>query len=500
MDLSTLPLVVLQSLIESLDACSLVAVSYTCRKLNYEANRRIYRSPYEYQKRNQPTLETHLTPQHSAIHLLREYRVSDATRLGALWSKVPLTLRSLRFRRECFDPACAHFIPQCIDFRLPGTTVTEIEIRWVYDVGWQDTMLKLLGMLYKFEGLVRLNVKGMHNYHPPNLDNLVYSIECPQLKQLHISYSSVLPCLRDRLPGLEILWIDGVGAAAWNSSDAQYYTPVEKWRRLQDIVERQILFINPQEPWWHEEVPLLAFVFSYARQRSVDPTVVAKWLLHSQKTLDQLGFIDPSDLSPRKSLSLRRFSISSRNDTLRLVEDYVYRSLCIRLYAVDTLNFVNQLPRSLVSLPLITKEHISPSIVHEIIRQLPFLQTIEIHLQLDADTFTPGWSSNTSCTRSLFIEGLPLLPSSAGENPRFSHNYFKLELRRGEDLFWGCSSIKDMGSIEFTRTSQIHLPELEREVEEWLSLNPVLKTIILVFYLGKEGVPDGFIGDNLPQF
>src|SRR5271155_5585469 len=111
MDLSTLPLLVLQTIIECLDTQSLVAISYTCCTLNIEANRRLYRLPYYFeshgreQTRRWPSaLQQSLHPRHSAIRFLRIYRVENLQSLSDLWSTTPLCLNSLSFGPRCYKP------------------------------------------------------------------------------------------------------------------------------------------------------------------------------------------------------------------------------------------------------------------------------------------------------------------------------------------------------------------------------------------------------------
>src|ERR1700685_3650345 len=98
MDLSTLPLLVLQTIIEDLDRLSLISISYTCRTLNIEANRRLYRSPYDFMPYTLSTaqwsLDIHraLCQRHSALPFLRTYYAYNFRNLDDLWSKTPLYL------------------------------------------------------------------------------------------------------------------------------------------------------------------------------------------------------------------------------------------------------------------------------------------------------------------------------------------------------------------------------------------------------------------------
>jgi hypothetical protein len=139
MDLSTLPLVVLQTLIEYVDPESLVAISYTCRTLNIEANRRLYCSPYTFcenlgQDRTAKLL-LRLRPPHSGLPFLRTYCANYMQDLSNLWSKSSINLRYLRFESSCFeDHHNTNTSSQCLDSKLPGTSVTEVEVCWPDDI------------------------------------------------------------------------------------------------------------------------------------------------------------------------------------------------------------------------------------------------------------------------------------------------------------------------------------------------------------------------------
>src|ERR1700685_1790833 len=135
MDLSTLPLLVLQTLIECLDPQSLVTISYTCHKLNIEANRRLCRSPYSRFPKpdDEPKLRQFLyilRPSHSALSFLRAYYVHDMESLCDLWSKSSLNLHYLKFLPSSFDTGNITTSRQCFDSMLPGTSVPEVKVHW----------------------------------------------------------------------------------------------------------------------------------------------------------------------------------------------------------------------------------------------------------------------------------------------------------------------------------------------------------------------------------
>src|SRR5271163_3859839 len=118
MDLSTLPLVVLQTLIECVDPRSLVAISYTCRTLNIAANRRLYRSPFTgLGPIKTANLLLSLRPPHSGLPFLRTYHTYNMQSLTNIWSTSSINLRSLRFLLS--DSGNTQTSSQCFDSKLP---------------------------------------------------------------------------------------------------------------------------------------------------------------------------------------------------------------------------------------------------------------------------------------------------------------------------------------------------------------------------------------------
>jgi len=62
-----------------------------------------------------------------------------------------------------------------------------------------------------------------------------------------------------------------------SSVEAQYYSPDEKWARLQAMMTRKIYFAQTVgEHHFLIEVVILPFVFSYAELNRLDPTPTAK--------------------------------------------------------------------------------------------------------------------------------------------------------------------------------------------------------------------------------
>jgi len=296
----------------------------------------------------------------------------------------------------------------------------------------------------------------------------------------------MIPCLRDKLPSLEVVWINGWGSGeAWTQSDpTHYYTPPEKWKRLEYIMERRISFIYTHTGS-AEVVQTLPFVFSYAnRYGPVDSPRMAMWLLQSHHLLNNTHPFDcPKTPS---SLDLSVFSIRSRDKTIPLLQEFDYESLRLRLYSNDT-HIANALPQTLVSLYLVTSEPGSLYVVPDILLTLSELKRVTIQLivgTVDQD----GWNG--------FEELLPPLDEEMGPYPTYIH--YKLELHRDSGLFWEMArSVLFHEMPVFKRTDKVHVPELEGAVTDWLSLNPSVDTIRLVFSPQGE-TEDDYIDEELP--
>jgi hypothetical protein len=295
---------------------------------------------------------------------------------------------------------------------------------------------------------------------------------------------------------LEVVWINGWGSGeAWTQSDpTHYYTPPEKWKRLEYIMERRISFIYTHTS--AEVIQTLPFVFSYAnRYGPVDSTRMATWLLQSQHLLNNTHLFDrPKTPS---SLDLSVFSIRSRDKTIPLLQEFDYKSLRLRLYSNDT-HIANALPQTLVSLYLVTSEPGSLYVVPDILLTLSELKRVTIQLIVeivDQGGWQGGWSG--------FEELLP--PLDVGEMEPYppydypwAFSHYKLELHRDSGLFWEMArSVLFHEMPVFKRTDKVHVPELEGAVTDWLSLNPSVDTIRLVFSPQGE-TEDDYIDEELP--
>ena len=382
----------------------------------------------------------------------------------------------------------------------------EVEVCWPDDIRNVERTLSLLDVLHRLEDLVTLSILDLSSFYrsTPDGDTIVNAINCPHLKQLYISDSDIIPCLRDKLPSLEVLWIEGHGGGkAWTYSDSKHHPPSEKWKRLECILDRRILFIDTHAS--HEVVHTLPFVFSYAnRYRPVDSTTMATWLLQSHHLLndhvrlahhhlnDRIRFGRPS--AARNCLDIRLFSIPSRHKTIPLLHDFDYKSLRLRLYANDA-HLAAQLPQSLVSLYLVTSDRGSLSVVPDIVLTLSKLKRVTIQLNVEIDD-QDRWKGFEELLQPLNFQ------SDGGE---YIFCYYKLELHRDGVLFWEFTRSEYLltrseclhEELAFESTNEVHIPELEEAVTYWLSLNPSVDTITVIL-TPQSRAGDRCIDEELP--
>ena len=215
---------------------------------------------------------------------------------------------------------------------------------------------------------------------------------------------------------------------------------------------------------------------------------MATWLLHSHHVLDKTR-LHPG--ATPHSLNLDRFYPHSRDKTIPLLHDFNYKSLCLCLYAHDT-HIAHHLPQSLVSLHLITSDRSALSVVPNILLTLSRLKRVTV--QLNVEFSAPGqWIG--------FEEIFPPLEIDHRSEPdeySYLYRHYKLELHRDGVLCWEETKLDyfEEDSV-FARKDDVHIPELEGAVTDWLLLNPSLDTIKLV--LSPDGdTADDYIDDDLP--
>ena len=222
MSLPTLPLVVLDTLLDKLDLASLIALSSTYRSLHTESNRILYREPafrwldghYSFEFDNiflnhaVAMLERKLSESPTNAQFLQRHRTLHVKSLEAIWSNSQLRLIRLNIAGNWFASAHGQEIEECVNSKHKDTVVWEIFVNTPRDGGYRG----FLGILYKLNGLEVLHIRGntlstlsTAPYFSP--DGIIAQLNCPQLKELGLGFSGQLVSLDDKLPNLEVLTI-----------------------------------------------------------------------------------------------------------------------------------------------------------------------------------------------------------------------------------------------------------------------------------------------------
>ena len=303
MKLSTLPLVVLDTIFRNADIATLLAISQTCKILHYEANRFLYRDPpalcqwlehkrsehqsYSNSRFERPTrswlenrmvlFEKCLVKNPRNARFLHIHISFSVKLLQTIWSQVPLTLTELRLHHAWFRSSNEEIV-KCINSRHQDTRVKRLFLDADLEGGFRD-VLKLLG---SFQFLEVLQVQ-LWSEASLQLDELISELDCPQLKRLIIKFSDLVISLGEKLPSLEVVQIyrlydcqaDGV-----TFEESLSYSPDDKWNNLLELMNRNIYFVQTLFPMSYDrDISLLPFVFNYAEKKGIDPIPVVTWLL-----------------------------------------------------------------------------------------------------------------------------------------------------------------------------------------------------------------------------
>jgi hypothetical protein len=130
-------------------------------------------------------------------------------------------------------------------------------------------------------------------------------------------------------------------------------------------------------------------------------------------------------------------------------------------------------------------------VVPNILLTLSKLKRVTIQLNVEI---------NDPVERIGFEKIFPPLEIDYGSEPdEYSHHFrlYKLELHRDGVLCWEeAKSDYFEEDLVFTRTTDIHIPELEGAVTDWISLNSSLDMIKLV--LSPDGDTAEYIDEDLP--
>jgi len=493
MDLSSLPLLILEEILQNLESKTLLAISMTCKKLHEEANRLLYDDPsktslcldYESRKRRGSkrfrssdtsrleALERILIAAPQLGKIIRIHSSFDIDLLRRLWSERPLILDQLSLRFQWFATSTPLERSECIESMHYKTRVKRIFVETAKK-GY-DGVLENLSLFQGLESL-HLEVASMASpqLHP---DYVASRLHCPNLRYLTLQFCDIV-VLPDHLPNLSVLVLDRVSETlqSLNEHEAGYYTRQEKWRRLNVLREKQIklLYRHPLGPY-SSEVPLLHFVFDYASRNYQTPAPMVEWLLDSHLS-------GKTDVETTTRLSLRRFSKTIRDGTLQILnrDDSSsclggHLAIDLSLCWLDRPSLAHMIPNAVRHLQLVisVQERIDPLVVRNMVEVLTMLRTFNI--RVFGDLCPINWYRD--CFATSFPGGLP--SSETREERRREVRGVFVKVERGGAIKSVIATWEPWSDVKLL---EIDLPELEEEIRGWMSLNSELKEVEIQFH------------------
>jgi len=495
MYLSTLPLVVMDTLLAELDLKSLLALSSTCRNLHAHANRILYREPcfrwlFTLVRKVSDILELErsLSINPANVQYLRRHDSANINLLRSIWSQSPVTLTELRINSIWFTSSNAQQVADCISAKHRDTYVRKIFLRAPKDGVFHG----FFGLLHTFHGLQTLHVTNA-SFSRLCPDIVIDQLNCPQLKQLHLGESDIIPSIGNKLPNLEVLTIRRYGTVMWphhhlgqrSNDEAKYYTLDEKWARLHNLMTRKINFAQGEiRLALLGELVSLPFVFEYARKRGLNPTPIVQWLLVSQNLLQD---------ERHRWVNLTRLSPGNRDSALEVIKSLDFEPryrLCIRLHTHDSPCLAKCLPNDIshLEISVARDNRVKSTIVSELVRSLPNLRKITIWLNLVRIN-----RGQLICIATCLASDFKYNPPSQTINDRFDgfgDVHYKFRAERDKARGWTITNLNQNVEIDCP------FPEVEREVTDWFSLNPAVVHIEVTFASTIEFLEtDEFDGD-----
>ena len=274
MTLATLPNDVLHEILLHLtfDKPSLLAVSYTSKRLNYAANYFLYRNLYCLSESRDKTLYSCLRMNPSNIQFIGSYSPRNPRHLGWLWSN-PISLRELYIRPRMDSPPPRNPYLKCLAMRHDEFSVEEVVI--ILNTNYEKCLLSRMDSL---KGLKRLRLTVEHNspaLKEYTLPLILETLNCPQLERLTVAGGlDSVPSLDDRFPSLVSLELEP------ERVDGAMSSPTEVlWKTLSALMEKSLFFrIRPRSLSWSTHWRFYKDVLEYAEIHHLDATPLIQWL------------------------------------------------------------------------------------------------------------------------------------------------------------------------------------------------------------------------------
>jgi hypothetical protein len=366
-NLATLPDIVLDNIVDKLDAISncaidLVSLSYTSKRLNQFANRGVYMHIHGYNAAN-PLLREGLVANPINRHYIETIQCFHVDDLARLWSLPPMTrLRAIKLYEP--EGCLLSSITACLaarhpDFTMHGSLNIHDMKHWEF-------------LLPAFNDLAEVSIRfgGCCIYDRPSAQKVVDSLQFLSLRRISLMLVSDWRLdLGERFPKLEALEIHGIDTLGVFDSTC--------WHRVTALMDRSINYSCKVGG----TSPLYQAVLAHAELNGLEPAPIIRWLAAGDIKAGR--FVNIDNLESHHLLKVLR-SIESIDG------DFKLRLLKIRLYAEYINEIFSLVPRSVTYLVLTTQQaaRIPPDKFLDFFLSLPKLGALEVFVRGDPRPFT----------------------------------------------------------------------------------------------------------------
>jgi hypothetical protein len=367
-NLATLPDIVLDNVVDKLDAISdrkdksaQVALSYTSKRLNQFANRSVYRHIRHSQAAN-PLLRQSLLANPINLRYIQVLDCQDVDDLARLWSLPPMTrLKEITFYKpkDCsLSSITACLAARHVDFTMPG-------LLSIHDMEYWDFLIPAFSDLVE----VRIGFRDISIRDRPSAQKVVDSLQCLSLRKISMtSVSDWQLDLGERFPKLEVLDVHADCTLVFNDAC---------WHRITALMDRSIYYSCMVRDDLNTR-PLYQAVLAYAELNGLEPAPMTRWLATGDIKAGRS--VDFDKLESHHLLKVLR-SIESIDGDLRLK---------VTLYAEYINEILSLIPRSVTYLILTTRlaARFPPDKFLDFFLPLPKLGALEVFDQGDPGPFT----------------------------------------------------------------------------------------------------------------
>jgi F-box domain len=491
MHIATLPILVLDEILELLDIWDITTLSLTCKSLHNDVNPKLYRNAQTQHKcigtwlmkiDTQPTYLQRLRKiQKCLLHnpsnaiYIREHTPISLRLLKRLWSVVPLHLKQftiLNIRQWFLDDG--YEFQEAIKTIHTETVIKEISI--CFDTPGNDLVFEIFpSILNHFNGLRSVLLFWPVRYdRVESVRQIVKYINCPQLETLTIRGFNIegIACPKNLL-NLESFWITPFE----DGGIIRHYQHPSRWvggtveevvKSLKTLMDKGVKF----RYGYNSVLSLLNFIYYYEREVG-DVNAMVFWLLQSEYQLQKIeAKINGGDNT--FSLSLDSEVRDHNNRVLKIlpklkVESGIHLTIC--LHPSHQASTVYLLPHNIINLEITIEDPVPLSLLANIIQRLPMLRKIKISVTLEGEFNGRCFETQVYAQQVKIADGDETEAILGSE-----YQYLKNE-------GWYVSSPSSCWYVVESPTSYPMFVSLEKEILQLCSLGTVLEDFGVEFWI-----------------